>query len=105
MSDLEKLWGKDIDESLIAIKDLKITQDMVTLMSPDKHPTLKIKIPNGIEIIKFGSSQEEYEKFLAEGYVKVDIVGKCGCNEWNGIITPQILIEDYEITTSCKYFF
>ena len=28
---------------------------------------------------------------------KIRIVGKANLNEWNGMITPQILIEDYEI--------
>ena len=35
---------------------------MVTLMSPDKTPTLKIVLPNKVSIIKFGSRQEEYDK-------------------------------------------
>lgn len=102
---LDDLWGKDVDEPLIAIKSLKITKDMVTLMSPDKSPTLKITLPNKIALIKFGSSQEEYEQFLTEGYVEIDAVGKCNKNEWNNYITPQIFIEDYDIVDSSKYFF
>jgi hypothetical protein len=102
---MDGFWGKDIDESLIAIKNLKVTKDMVTLMSPDKTPTLKIVLPNKVSIIKFGSSHEEYEKFNTDGYVEVDIVGKCNKNEWNGWVNAQILMEDYEIVDSCKYFF
>ena len=105
IADMGNFWGKDIDESLIAIKDLKVTKDMITLMSPDKNPTLKIMLPNKISIIKFGSNQEEYENLLSEGFVKIDIIGKCNCNEWLGNITPQIMIEAYEITERVKYFF
>ena len=105
IADMDVYWGKDIDESLVAIKNLKVTKDMVTLMSPDKTPTLKITLPNRIAIIKFGSSQEEYDKIATDGYITLDIVGKCNRNEWNGWITPQILIEDYEIIDSCKYYF
>lgn len=102
---LEDLWGKDMDESFIAIKDLKVSKDMITLMSPDKKPTLKITLPNKVSLIKFGSSQEEYETFLTEGYIKIDVVGKCNANVWNGYTTAQLLIEDYEITGQSKYCF
>ena len=105
IAELDNLWGKDMDESLVAVKDLKITKDMVTLMSPDKKPTLKITLPNKVTLIKFGSNQEEYEKFISEGFVKADFVGKCNKNEWNGWVTPQIFIEDYDITGQARYLF
>ena len=105
IANMGDLWGKDMDEAMIAIKGLKVTENMVTLMSPDKSPTLKIQLPNRTSIIKFGSSQEEYEKFLAGGYVEVDIVGRCNKNEWMGNVSPQIFMEDYEIKSSCAYAF
>ena len=53
-------------------------KDNIILMSKDKNPTLKITLPNKIALIKFGSSQEEYEKlYSSEGCVNVNIVGKC----------------------------
>ena len=105
IADMDSYWGKDFEEALIAIKGLKVTNDMVTLMSPDKTPTLKITLPNKISIIKFGSSQEEYEKIVTSGYIEMDIIGKCNKNEWQGYITPQIFMEDYEIVDSQKYYF
>ena len=101
---LSHLWGKDMDEPFIAIKGLKVTKDMVTLMSPDKTPTLKIQVGN-ISCIKFGSSQEEYEKLCSDGYYELDIVGRCNANEWNGHVNAQLMIEDYEIKDSSKYYF
>ncbi len=105
IAEMASYWGKDVDESLIAIKNLKVTKDMVTLMSPDKSPTLKITLPNRVSIIKFGSSQEEYDKIAQDGFVELNIIGKCNRNEWNGYVSAQILMEDYEIIDSCKYFF
>lgn len=105
IAELNYLWGKDMDEPLIAIKGLKVTESMVTLMSPDKKPTLKITLPNGVALIKFGSSQKEYEQISTSGYVELDIVGTCNKNEWNGYITPQIFIQDYEIVDAKSYFF
>ena len=39
------------------------------------------------------------------GYVELNIVGKCNANEWNGWVTPQVFIEDYEIVGQSKYIF
>ena len=97
--------GQDIDESLICIENLKVTKDNLTLMSPDKKPTLKITLPNKISLIKFGSSQEEYDALCTEGYVELNVVGKCNANEWMGRVTPQVLIENYEIIGQSKYNF
>lgn len=105
IAQLNSLWGKDMDEAMIAIEKLKVNKSMITLMSPDKKPTLKITLPNKISIIKFNSSQDEYEQLLSDGYIELNIVGKCNCNEWMGNITPQILVEDYEKVAESKYFF
>lgn len=101
-----ELWGKDIDEPFVAIKGLKITKDMITLMSPDKSPTIKITLPNGVSLIKFNSSEEEFSTLFSEqGYIEVDIVGRCGMNERGYKPSPQIYIEDYEIVNRMKYIF
>lgn len=105
IANLDDIWGKDMDEAFIAIKDLKVTKEMVTLMSPDKKPTLKITLPNKVALIKFGSSEEEYESLLSEGYIAIDVVGRCNANEWNGWTTAQVLIEEYQIVGQSKYCF
>ena len=105
IANLNDIWGQDMDESLVCVENLKVTKDNLTLMSPDKKPTLKITLPNKISFIKFGSSQEEYEKLLSDGYIELNIIGKCNANEWMGNITPQILIEDYEVIGQSKYNF
>ena len=103
---LDDLWGKDMDEPQVAIEGLKITKEMLTLMSPDKKPTLKITLPNKVSILKFNSSQEEYEKLYSEhGAVEINLVGSCNRNEWNGYPTPQIFIDDYEIVDKVKSVF
>ena len=105
IASLADLWGKDVDESFIAIENLKVTKEMVTLMSPDKKPTLKITLPNKVCLIKFGSNQEEYESFITDGYIAIDIVGRCNANTWNGWTTAQVMIEDYEIVGQSNYCF
>ena len=102
---LNDLWGQDMDESLICVENLKVTKENLTLMSPDKKPTLKITLPNKLSFIKFGSSQEEYDRLYTEGYIEINVIGKCNANEWMGNVTPQILITEYEIIGQSKYNF
>lgn len=89
------LWGQGVEEPLIAIENVDVSFDNITLMSENKNPTLKITLSNGIGMIKFKSSRDECNK-LAN--TRINIVGKCEANVWNGNVSPQIIIEDYEIT-------
>ena len=106
IAELKSLWGQGVEEPLVAIEHINIHSGNVVLMSPDKSPTLKITLPNGTTLIKFKSSQEEYEKLYSEtGCITINVIGKCERNIWNGVVTPQIIIEDYEITGEQKYYF
>lgn len=90
----DNIWGKGIEEPLIAIEGLKITDENIKEL---KGNTVKIDCGQ-YEMIKF--KDEEMCKNLIKNDGKtrlINIVGKCSKNEWNGIITPQIKIEDYEI--------
>ena len=103
IADMAPYWGKDIDESLVAIEGVKITKDNITMM---KSNTCKITLPNGIAMIKFRMPDEEFNKLYSEnGYVEINLVGKCNRNEWCGNVSGQILIEDYEIIGRCAYEF
>ena len=106
IAELKSLWGQGVDEPYVAIEYINVYAGNVVLMSPDKSPTLKITLPNGTSLIKFKSSQEEYEKLRSEsGCITINVVGKCERNVWNGTVTPQIIIEDYEIVGEQKYYF
>ena len=89
IAELKSLWGQGVDEPFVAIEHINVYAGNVVLMSPDKSPTLKITLPNGTSLIKFKSSQEEYEKLRSEtGCITINIVGKCERNVWNGTVTP-----------------
>jgi single-stranded-DNA-specific exonuclease len=89
IAELKSLWGQGVEEPLVAIEHINIHNGNVVLMSPDKSPTLKITLPNGTSLIKFKSSQEEYEKLHSEtGCITINVVGKCERNIWNGIVSP-----------------
>ena len=106
ISNLKNLWGKDLNEPYIAIEKLKIEKSMVTVYRK-KGNTLKITLPNKVNIMKFNATDEECEMLENQtgAYVQMDIVGTCHINEFFGNVTPQIFIEEYEITGSGKYLF
>ena len=92
------IYGQNIPESLICVENVPLKKCAITLMGVEKgHPTLKINI-NGVDVIKFKSSQEEYEEF-SNPNACLTLIGKCKKNEWQGNVSPQILIEDFELTT------
>ena len=98
-------WGKGVDEAMVVIKGIKITSNNITLMSANKNPTIKITLQNGTSLIKFGASQAEFESLKSSGYTEIDVIGTCAINEWQGMITPQILIKDYEVVGKQDYYF
>lgn len=95
---LAPYWGNGLKESLVAIKNVKITSQNKTLMSPNKNPSLKIMVGN-IGFIKFKIDPVFYETLAPNDYTStiVDIIGRCNINNWNGNSYPQILIDNFEI--------
>ena len=89
LANLKSIWGQGVEEPLIAIENIKVHTDNIQLMSADKNPTLKSTLPNGMSLIKFKSSKEEYESLhLESGCLTINVVGKCERNIWNGTVSP-----------------
>ena len=106
LGDAGHIWGQNLREPLIAIEQIKVTKDNMTLMSRDRNPTLKITLPNGVEIIKFKSSEEEFESLYSEtGCVTINVVGTCAVNRYYYNVTPQIKVTEYEIIDKQDYYF
>lgn len=104
------IWGTGIKEPLIAIRNVQITKSNTVLFTRGRTPTLKITLPGGASCIRFNSSQEEfdsivlpYEGGVEQGYTAT-IVGRANVNEWQGKVTPQLMIVDYHIESSGYVF-
>lgn len=106
IANLKHLWGKDFQEASIAIKDLKVSAAMINVYRKTSN-TLKITLSNGVCLMKFNATEEECMKLENQkgAYIQIDVVGKCHINEWLGNYTPQIFIDEYEITGEGKYLF
>lgn len=100
---MDKYWGKDIEVSLVVIKNIIVTKENLFMMASN---TMKIILPNGVSLIKFRTPEEEYDELYSEsGQVIIDVVGECNINEWAGTSYPQIFIKDYNIINKQAYIF
>lgn len=106
ISDTNCLWAQDKDIALVLIKNIRVNKDNLFLMSPDKNPTLKITLPNGVSLIRFKSSNEEYKKLYSDlGCITISVIGSVEKNVWNGNINLQIIVKDYSIENKQEYYF
>lgn len=99
----DTLWGKDMDEPLICIKNLKLIPEQVTVYNK-RGNTIRINA-EGISFIKFLATDKMCEELTPSGWIEINIVGRADINKWNGQEYPQILIEDVEIIDRCDSAF
>lgn len=105
IADLSYLWGQNIPEPYIAIEGISVFNGNLKQLGA-KGETIKIAMPNGIDLIKFRSSKDEYEELYSDlGCVTINVVGRCSRNSYNGHDSPQIIIECYEIVGRTAYYF
>ena len=104
IADEEKIWGKGVEDPLIAIEGFRVYGKQLRLFGLEKgKPTLNIQLDDGSSLVKFKSSEEEYELLHSDlGYVIINAVGTCSRSNW-GI--PQFMITDYEIIGRNEYYF
>ena len=104
IADEEKIWGRGVEDPLIAIEGLRVFGNQLRLFGLEKgKPTLSIQLDDGSSLVKFKSSEEEYELLHSDlGYVIINAVGTCTRSNW-GI--PQFMIHEYEIIGKNDYYF
>ena len=95
----DDLWGKEVDKPLVVLKNITLRKNNIQLLGKG---TLKITINNHkTTIIKFGGT-EIYDNLFSQFFdqdstIKVNLLGECQLNDFNGNITPQIKLIDYDI--------
>lgn len=97
IADLNDYWGKDLERSLVYIKNIPVNENTFKVM---RSNTLKYELPQA-SIVQFGGTDEEIEKF-SSGRRTINTVCKCNKNEWNGQISPQFILVDYEVVEEEK---
>jgi single-stranded-DNA-specific exonuclease len=89
-------YGHGFEEPVITIKGLELVKSDIDLIGKNSK-NLKFKHKD-IEYIKFRYDEDTYnDLFAQDGTYMINLVGRCGMNEWQGHKTPQVIIEDFEI--------
>lgn len=89
------IYGQNVPESFVEIHDIALHPSMIQLMGKNKD-TIKITLPNGVAIMLFRQSEDLYNQMCEDNMV-LDVCGKCNENIYNGISTPQVMMESYEL--------
>ena len=100
------LWGQGLEEPLIAITNIVINKDSIQYMGQHKD-TLKLTFP-GRKTCMIQFHVKEEDKIMldpGEGTLTLTAVGKCALNHYMGNVTPQVLLEDFEINRRNKWDF
>lgn len=90
------IYGQGCPEPLIAVKGILFSKDKIQVMGSNKD-TLKITY-NGIAYMMFRAKELINKIYdFPTNIIALDIVGRANLNEWRGVYTPQIFIDDYNI--------
>lgn len=100
----EQIWGRGVEDPMVAIEGFRVYSNQLNLYGLEKgKPTINIRFDDGSSLVKFKSSEKEYELLHSDlGYVIINAVGTCKRSNWG---FPQINIEDYEIIGRNEYYF
>lgn len=90
----ERFWGGDNPTPIISIKKVHLKRKDI-LVQGTKQDTLKLNI-NGTTCVMF-KCEDVIKKIEQYGDVIISFIGKISLNEWKGVVTPQITIDDIEV--------
>jgi len=102
LDDLKDVYGQKVEESKIVIKNIEVCINHVQLFEKtnttmkfiynDSINFIKFKIDENDEILKIKKDEDRSGEVLT-----LNVIGKASINNFNGILSPQIMIEKYEI--------
>ena len=99
---LEDIIGQGIEEPMLAIENISLTKEQFEIFGKNED-TISFMIDE-IKYIQFRCKEgNPLYNWLQDAWSEDDsitfhIVGKPSINEYNGVRTPQIIIEDVEVT-------
>ena len=94
LGDCQELYGKGCEEPLIVVEKIKINTKDIDIIGKNSD-TLKFTI-NGITYIQF-KANELIEDIKDKNDIELTVLGRANANKWMNYITPQIIIEDYDL--------
>ena len=91
------LYGNGIPQPKFAF-DLRVAKDAIRVMGA-KGDTMKFSVM-GVDFIKFRCKDIIEEITSSDSHIfNIRVIGRSQINEWNGKTTPQIIIDEIEISS------
>ena len=98
------LWGGGVDVPTIVFTGLVVIADDIEILGKNQN-TIKFKYKD-IEFIKYNTTEEETTNIKTTAKtIEVDVIGRCNMNEWKGKMTPQVIVNDFEVRKTKKFVF
>ena len=107
IGDMQGLWGQNAPEPLIAIENVELTQDNIRLLGKG---TLRIDLKgHETNAIKF-NAKDTYDRLIklfpnSDSKIYITLIGYCAINNYQGKLSPQIKIQDYEVNKIEDWYF
>ena len=89
------IYSQQNDEPLIYISDINLVKNDIQIIGSN-HDTVKI-IKNNIVYIMF-HAKDLINELAKYDNIHLDIIGRGNVNYWGGNVTPQIIINDYQVS-------
>ena len=104
LSQFKNIVGQGIEEPQLAIENISLTRDCFEVFGKNED-TISFTI-NGIKFIQFkckeGNQLYDFiqDAWCENDYISFNIVGRPSINDYNGIKTPQVTIEDVAVIST-----
>ena len=105
INDIKNLFGQGIKEPLVHISDIPVYFGDVLIMGKDLN-SWKIIVNDDMTYVKFLVNRDNdpviknYENHIGNGSKDIlgfmNVVGTVSLNNYKGILTPQVIIKDYD---------
>jgi single-stranded-DNA-specific exonuclease len=98
---LKDIWGCKIEESKLVINNIVINKNNIQIMGKN-NDTWKFIFNDEINFIKFKNDENDIIfKWMndwenEDENISINILGRCNMNNFGGILSPQIIVLDYE---------
>lgn len=99
----KKYFGQGNPEPIIVVKNIPMEKSNIQIIGANKD-TMKFSF-NDVTYIKFKASNIIEQLPAYKDRLTITVVGRSNINEWGGLCTPQILIDEIEIKNNSIYDF
>jgi len=101
MDELKHIYGQGVKEGYVTIKNINIDKDKLELIGKEKT-TWKFLLNDEVAFVKFKCKEDDVLLSWITGWdetesVTIDVIGKVSVNSFGSILTPQVIVQEYEL--------